>query len=225
MNARYKTLINILFLLLLLHGNQFIHAQSTKFNLAKFTTEDGGEIEGSLFKGSTTDIVLFAHGAVFNKESWYPMAELFQYRGISSLCIDFRGYGKSISQNNEDKFYDILGAVDYLKSKNYKNIYIIGGSMGGAAILNAMEKRTDPLIKKIVLLAPAGGSPLKDKDIKKLFIVSKEEPLYHRVQTLYKDSSKKKAIKIYPGKAHAQHMFKEPYGKELSNFILEFILE
>ena len=225
MKTHNKTQHIILILFCIMLGGQTAQAQKSKFNLTNFSTEDGGEIEGALFKGSTTDIVLFAHGAVFNKESWYPMAELFQYRGISSLCIDFRGYGKSTSKNDKEKFYDILGAVDYLKSKNYKNIYIIGGSMGGAAILNAMEKRTDPLIQKIVLLAPAGGSPLKNKDIEKLFIISKEESLYHKVQTLYKDSSKKKTIKVYTGKAHAQHMFKEPYGKELSNFILEFILE
>lgn len=193
------------------------------FNIVNYTTEDGGEIEAAYFDAGNKKAVIFAHGAIFNKESWCFLAEKLQDLGISSLAIDFRGYGNSTADNLNQKYFDILGAIKYLKEKGIEEIDIIGGSMGGAAVLQALSYIQDPLIIKVILLAPAGGPPIKNPSIDKLFIVSIQEGLYNRVKSVFNDSASPKAIKEYEGSAHSQHMFKADYAGELTRLIIDFI--
>lgn len=71
------------------------------FKLITYKTEEGGAIEASFFDGGKELAVVFAHGAIFNKVSWYFMAEKIQSKGVASLSIDFRGYGNSKKWNLE----------------------------------------------------------------------------------------------------------------------------
>ena len=217
-----KYLSTIVIILMVISLQPIISAFNS-YELITYTTEDGGVIEASFFKGNQDLAVIFAHGAIFNKESWYFMAEKLQKENISSLTLDFRGYGNSKSGNTNKRLLDILGAIDYLKEKGFNNIAIVGGSMGGAAILNALDVNIDTIIKKVVLLAPAGGSPIASKAVNKLFVVSKEERLFASVNEIYNESSQPKELKIYPGSFHAQHMFKAEYSNELTNLIINFL--
>ncbi len=211
-------------LFLMSFTTQSIMATSDSFELITYPTEDKGVIEASFFKGTDYNLaVIFAHGAIFNKESWYFLAEKLQDKGIASLSIDFRGYGNSKKGTTNKRSLDILGAVDYLKSKGFKNIAIVGGSMGGAAVLSALDTKTDSIIKKVVLLAPAGGAGITSTSIKKLIIVSKDEGLYKRVNAIYNETAQPKELKVYPGSYHAQHMFKADYGNELISLIIDFL--
>ena len=202
---------------------QRINAVTDGYELITYKTEDGAIIEASFFEGDQDLVVIFAHGAIFNKESWYFMSEKLQKEGISSLSLDFRGYGNSKKGSTGKKLLDVLGAIDYLKEKGFKKIAIVGGSMGGASILNALDIKTDTVIEKVVLLAPAGGKGIASKSINKLIIVSKNEGLFTRVNTIYNESSTPKELKVYPGSFHAQHMFKAQYGNELINLIIHFL--
>ncbi len=193
--------------------------------IVTFPTEDGGQIEAAIFEASTEKVIIYAHGAVFNKESWYVLAEKFQRVGITSLCMDFRGYGNSTAPNLNQKYHDILGAIDYLKDQGYSELNVIGGSMGGAAVLEALSRLDKPIITKAILLAPAGGPPIQSSFIDKLIIVSKSEGLYNRVKTIYDTSTEPKSLKEYEGSAHAQHMFKEGYAEELTELIVDFIIQ
>jgi pimeloyl-ACP methyl ester carboxylesterase len=218
-----KNLISALILMLIgLPFTMTTALSKDKFDPVSFTTEDGGSIQASFFKASPTKAVIFAHGAIFDKESWYFLAERFQNNNVSGLAIDFRGYGKSKAGSTGKKMYDILGAISYLRSKGFTDINIVGGSMGGAAVLSALTLVKKP-VDKVVLLAPAGGSPIASAKTDKFFVVSKKEGLYNRVVAIYDDSADPKRIKEYEGSAHAQHMFKEGYADELINSILDFI--
>jgi alpha-beta hydrolase superfamily lysophospholipase len=211
-------------LFLMSFTTQSIMATSDGFELITYPTEDNGVIEASFFKGTDRNLaVIFAHGAIFNKESWYFLAEKLQDKGIASLSIDFRGYGNSKKGTTNKRSLDILGAVDYLKNKGFNNIAIVGGSMGGAAVLSALDTKTDNVIKKVVLLAPAGGAGIASTSIKKLIIVSKDEGLYKRVNAIYNETAQPKELKVYPGSYHAQHMFKADYSNELTNLIIDFL--
>ncbi|RLD20838.1 MAG: hypothetical protein DRI69_05540 [Bacteroidetes bacterium] len=196
-----------------------------EYKTITYSTEDGGRIEAALFSASPDKVVIYAHGAVFDKESWFFLAEQFQSVGIASLCLDFRGYGNSTGPKLDQKYYDILGAIAYLKETGYSEIHVIGGSMGGAAVLEALSQLGEPTIAKAILLAPAGGPPIQSASISKLIIVSKNEGLYSRVKTIYDESAEPKTLKEYDGSAHAQHMFKEEYAEELTQFIIDFIIE
>ena len=198
-------------------------AAVNNYQKVTFKTEDGAVIEGSFFKAKKTRAVVFAHGAVFSKESWYPLAERLQKKGIASVAIDFRGYGNSTPGRSKELYYDILGAVDYLEKRGFEHIALVGGSMGGAAILGALGHKVNPRIDKVIILAPAGGEAIRSHTIKKLFIVAEKDRFYSRVHTLYTASSEPKELKVYPGSAHAQHIFKTESGDELTNFIIHFL--
>jgi len=216
----YAIYISLIFIVLI---KQPIMATNDGFELITYTTEDGGIIEASFFEADQNLVVIFAHGAIFNKESWYFLAERLHKEGISSLSLDFRGYGNSKKGTTDKRSFDILGAVDYLREKGFKKIALVGGSMGGAAILNALNIKTDIVIKKVVLLAPAGGVGIESKSIKKLIVVSKNEGLFTRVKEIYNASSQPKKLKVYPGSFHAQHMFKAEYSEELIKVIISFL--
>ncbi|MEJ2649828.1 MAG: hypothetical protein P8016_15640 [Sedimentisphaerales bacterium] len=113
-----------------------------------------------------------------------------------------------------------------MKEKGFKKISLVGGSMGGAAILGALDKETNIRIDKVIALAPAGGNALKSKKIKKLFIVAKNDSLglYSDVKTLYERSSDPKKFVEFEGSEHAQHLFKSSHKEELSRLIVDFII-
>ncbi|WP_456378313.1 alpha/beta hydrolase family protein [Lutibacter sp.] len=221
---KIKYLLNLVIALIIVTSNaQTVKVVSSSFKLITYNTDDGGLIEASFFKGNKNMVVIFAHGAIFNKESWYFMAEKLQKEGISSLSIDFRGYGNSKKGSTNKRSLDILGAIHFLKKKGFNKISIVGGSMGGAAILNALHIETDKTLNKVVLLAPAGGVAIESKFIKKLFVVSKNERLFTRVSKIYTESNNPKKLKIFSGAFHAQNMFKSEHSKELTNLIINFL--
>ncbi len=215
-----KTLLTALFLFVL---SLSVVISQKQFNIVNYTTKDDGKIEASYFDAGAEKAVIFAHGAIFNKESWYFLAEKLQEIGISSLCIDFRGYGNSTATNLSNKKLDIIGAITFLKGNGVKEISLIGASMGGAATLSAITDKTEGLVAKMILLAPAGGPPIKSKSIQKLFVVSKNEGLYNQVKTLFNESAEPKTLKVFLGNAHAQHLFKTKYADELLKLCIEFI--
>jgi alpha-beta hydrolase superfamily lysophospholipase len=189
-----------------------------------FDTEDGGKIEASFFSASNNKVVIFAHGAIFNKESWYFLAEKFQNRGVSALSVDFRGYGNSQSGNTSKKMYDVLGAISYLTERGFTDINIVGGSMGGAAVLMALSNNFTP-INHVVLLAPAGGPAIASTVTDKLFVASEAERMFAGVMNIYNASAEPKQIQVYPGNTHAQHLFKTDVRNELIERIINFIIQ
>ena len=56
-----------------------------------------------------------------------------------------------------------------------------------------------------------------------MFVVSKDERLFPKVNKIFDESSEPKELKVYPGPIHAQHMFKDEYGDELTNRIVNFL--
>ena len=197
-------------------------ADAKHYELLTFETEDGGKIESAFFEASHSKAVIFAHGAVFNKESWYFLAEAFQQRGVSALSIDFRGYGNSVPGDTTKKMYDILGAIAYLEAQGFTDINVVGGSMGGAAVLFALAGNSIP-VSRVVVLAPAGGPALESTASEKLFVVSDKERMFSRVMDIYNASAEPKQIQVYPGTTHAQNLFKTDVRDELIKRIVNFI--
>ncbi len=195
------------------------------FEVVTFPTTDGGSIEAALFAGEGDRAAVFAHGAVFNKESWYPQAERLKKVGVTALSIDFRGYGNSKTGSTSAKYHDVLGAVAFLEAKGFEKIAVVGGSMGGAAVLRALAHSDSKAIVKAVLLAPAGGDPIASASISKLFVVSEGDRLAVTVKGLHAASADPKELKVYSGDAHAQHLFKTEHAEDLTNRIIKFIAD
>lgn len=224
MLIRYsKNMLLTVFLLFCLHNNSFSYQND--FELVKFKSRDGLTIEASHYNYSDTKAVIFAHGGVFNKESWYFIAEKLADLEISSLPFDFRGYGNSEKGDRKNDKDDVLGAIDFLIRKEYKEIYLVGASMGGSAILQALDNFDAKEIKKVILLAPAGGPPVRSKEIDKLLIVAEDDRHFEGGKTVYDNSSQPKSIKIYKGSAHAQFLFESEHKDDVIKRILDFFVK
>ncbi len=135
---------------------------------------DGLNLPGLFFDGKKDKAVIFLHGngssSVFYYND-YSLPEVLRKRGISTLMLNNRGahlihkldrfksdylsrekYGMSYEIIDEAVF-DIEGAINYLKFKGYKKIYLVGGSTGANKIVVYNKLRPQNKISGYVLIA------------------------------------------------------------------------
>ena len=104
------------------------------------------------------ELVIEAHGYRDNRsdiKAALPLAKALHKAGITVIMFDFRAEGESpgkIVSVGEYEVRDLLGAVDYARSINYKRIGIIGYSMGASTAIMATGR--DTLISAIVADSP-----------------------------------------------------------------------
>jgi len=179
----------------------------------KIKSESGIESDIAFFDGGKEMAVIFAPGASFSKESWYFLAERLQKEKIASVSL------------NTGSVTDVLNGIDFLKKNGFEKISLVGGSVGGVGVLEASNKLTGKVIDKIVVIAPFGGNPVKDKNISKLFIVAEDDMMSSsaEVYRLYDNSSYPKEYKEYPSSNHAQRLFETEHKEALIEVIIDFI--
>jgi len=198
-------------------------AQSPKD--VSFPTADGGRVDADLY-GSGTHGVVFAHGAIFNKQSWAPLAKRIAGQGYRALAIDFRGYGKSRAGNNPRALYlDVMAAVRWLHKQGVEEVDVVGGSMGGGAAGEAATRLKPGEINKLVLLSAMPidrPEDLKAKSI--LFIASRNEGLASTVREQYWRAPEPKKLILLDGSAHAQNIFDTGQAQNLSDDIVNFLV-
>ena len=201
-------------------------ARSQEFQKVVFPTSDGGEIHANLY-GQGKHAVVLAHGGVFNKESWHPLAVSIAEKGTSVLAIDFRGYGDSRSGKKGDsaRYLDLLAALEYLSEQGKEALSLLGGSMGGAAAAEAASRLGGDDLAKLVLLAPAAVNAPKKLPGDKLFIVTEGDRFRDRVEAAYRSAREPKRLEMLEGDAHAQHIFKTRHGVALTRMIVDFLAE
>lgn len=196
-------------------------AEQTPLDVS-FSTSDGGEIHAHLY-GNGDRAVVLAHGKVFDKESWRPLAEQLAKKGLLVLALDFRGYGSSKSGSLAGRIdLDVLGAIDYLESRGVPSISLLGASMGGWAVGSAATQVQPGRLHKIILLAPAPIEvPQEMKAAGFLYIASAGEGSISRIESQYELSPKPKRFELLAGDAHAQHVFKTDQSQALTEVILK----
>ena len=75
------------------------------FQEVKIALAGTAETKADYFAGKSARSVILAPGAMFSKESWHFLAELFQEQGISSLAL------------NSGSTPVLLNAIAFLKAK------------------------------------------------------------------------------------------------------------
>lgn len=191
-----------------------------------FPTADGGVLDGDLY-GTGARGVVFAHGAVFNKQSWAPLATRIAARGFRALAIDFRGYGRSRAGSDPNALdQDVIAAVRWLHAQGVQSVSVVGGSMGGGAAAQAATEVAPGEIDKLVLLSPVPiAHPEQLKAASILYIASRDEGLASDVQRQYARAPQPKQLILLDGSAHAQHIFKTDQAQRLTDAIVQFLVD
>ncbi|MHB8232647.1 MAG: alpha/beta hydrolase [bacterium] len=198
---------------------------NVNFKDVGFTSADGGDIKGSLF-GSYPDIVILAHGRVFNKESYYDLCDILLKNKISSLAFDFRGYGNSKQGSGGLNAYgeDIIGAISFVKKQDFvKNITLLGSSMGGGAVLNASKLYKPSEIKSVIALSPVFTEGIDFIDVPVHYLGSENEQFAEGIRKMYALTKSPKTIHFFKGGAHAQNIFATESKDELISIVISYI--
>jgi len=189
-----------------------------------FPSPDGGQVSADLY-GDGDRAVVLAHGMVFDKESWRPLAARLAHEGYRVLAIDFRGYGASRAGDRpQDLSLDILGAVVFLEAQGAASVSVVGASMGGGAAARAAAAGDSIGIDRLILLSPVPvDHPERIRARSVLYVASRDERLFPRVREQYGKAPGPKRLEILDGDAHAQNIFATAEGPHLTEVIVGFL--
>ncbi|QDG78628.1 alpha/beta hydrolase [Labrenzia sp. PHM005] len=165
------------------------------------------------FEAEGTKAVVLAHQSGATAESWAPFAEKLQSQNIASIATS------GISGE------DIEAAVDFLTGEGFEDITLIGASLGGGGVQQAVANLPAGRIQKIILLAPSPGRALDDPETEKLFIYTRQDFYRSRAVQAFEKAAEPKTLLELPGSLHAQDMLSGPHAKLLDQMIVRFILD
>jgi len=102
-----------------------------KFEEVNLKTKDNQTINALLFKTENPrGVILYFHGNKGSLKRWGNITQEFVKYGYDIFVPDYRGYGKSSGNFNEEMMYkDALLCFDYLKNR-YSNFVVYGCSLG-----------------------------------------------------------------------------------------------
>lgn len=128
--------------------NEFIITTADEVNITAVYTETN----------QATQAVLLLHMLGRDKSDYKSLSLYLQQNSFSVLAIDFRGHGNSdldyatfTDEDWQKLVLDVETGVDYLESKGYKRIAVIGASIGAnAGFKQAIQ---DTRIDSLVLLS------------------------------------------------------------------------
>lgn len=121
-----------------------------KFEEFFIPTDDGEQINVLLFRAdSSKGLILYFHGNAGSLQRWGKFATDFTSLGYDILMMDYRGYGKSTGEPNENNLYqDAQSVLDWSGDHlGYKKLIIYGRSLGSAVASHlAIKAQADLLI-------------------------------------------------------------------------------
>lgn len=178
----------------------------------KIVSEFGIVNQTFYFPAQGQTAAVLVHDYISTRRDWVEFAHHLQTRNIAAVAIEEIGRR------------DVLDAIEFLQQRDYKNIILIGASMGGGSAIQAANQRQG-LIDKIVLLSPTDPGGLQDEKLKKLFVVAKKDVWGSRTYSVYQDSVEPKILKEYQGLEHGQSLLSGDDGQAVLDLVLRFILD
>ena len=101
-------------------------------------TDDGVRLYAAEAGAGTAGIVL-VHESGQSLCAWLRYARAIVDRGNRVLAIDFRAYGHSERPEDVEQVLelgnDLAAAAEYLRERGAEKVFLIGGSLGGAAVV------------------------------------------------------------------------------------------
>ncbi len=134
----------------------------------KITTEDNEKIAINHYKNNYESVIIIAPGWFMTKDSksFKQISEIFS-KYCDVITMDFRGHGHSsgVYTFTSKEVNDLSAVIKYSK-KNYKTIYLMGFSLGGAVTL-IVGAQTEGISKIIAVSAPSCFEKIENKVWKK----------------------------------------------------------
>lgn len=156
--------------------------------LIKYETKDKLVLHGALFKSKPNNkkVIIHEHGMCsnfFNGSMIEELSKTFVRTNWDFFSTNNRGFGltnKSIKNNKKEIIgtayeefseciKDIEGAINTMKKLGYNEIILCGQSTGCQKITYYQSKKQNPLIKGLILLAPADDYSATKKELGKSF--------------------------------------------------------
>lgn len=144
-----------------------------KEKLVRINSADGIEMPGILYTpdAGSHKLIIHVHGIngnFYENRFIDYTAEAYTAHGYAYVTFDNRGkgYGSDRYRGNEliytgamferfkDSLLDIDGVLDWAKELGYNEFILHGHSYGCNKVLYYYAKRRDPMIKRIIILAP-----------------------------------------------------------------------
>jgi pimeloyl-ACP methyl ester carboxylesterase len=204
-----------------------------------FAARDGVTLEGRLFGGGTTGVVL-SHMLPADQRSWFDYAERLAGQGYLVLTYNFRGFcpggDAGCSQGERDIssiWQDVLGASDLVRSRGATSVVLVGASMGGTASLVAGAEEPAGAEVIVTLSAPtsiqglvADASLLQRVSANKLFVAGVgDAAAAASAEQLYATAPPPKRVEIVPADDHGTDLLTGPQGEVVSRLIETYLAQ
>lgn len=127
----------------------FRKVQLPPYKRERILTPDGDFLDLDWIKKDSSKLVIISHGLEGNSQRAYikGMVRAFTSQGFDALAWNYRGCSEQT--NLQRRFYhsgatdDLDYIVQHAISKNYKQIYMIGFSLGGNLTLKYLGEEKD----------------------------------------------------------------------------------
>lgn len=204
-----------------------------------FESRDGISLEGRLFGDGSTAVVL-SHMRPADQRSWFDFAQRLADQGYLVLTYDFRGYcpgdGGGCSEGDLDIgaiWQDVLGAVDFVRSRGATTVALVGASMGGTASLVAAAQQGTNADVVVTLSAPtaierlvADAAILQRVTANKLFVAGVGDSAAEvAAQDLYAIAPPPKRVEIVPANDHGTDLLTGSQGEAVRRLVETYLAQ
>ena len=235
---RHRRPIAVLLLVfLVLTGCAEPEADLSDSRKVSFPASDGVRLDGRLF-GDGSSAVVLSHMRPSDQSSWFRFAGRLADAGYLVLTYDFRGYcpggDGGCSQGSRDiaaMWQDVVGAIDFVRSRGATSVSLVGASMGGTASLVAAAREGVEVRAVITLSAPASveglvvdGALLSRVSVGKLFIAGVGDAAAAvDAESLYAQAPPPKRVEIVPADDHGTDLLTGSRAEDVRRLIETYL--
>ena len=199
-----------------------------------FAASDGVRLYG-IEAGTGRTAVVLAHEGGADLCGWLPYARTLQDAGLRVFAFDFRGYGLSDRPSSADLALgrDLAGAVTRVRADGATEVFLMGASMGGAAVVQnsagidvagRISLSGTRLWSGYGVNDPAGVRRLSAPF---LYVGTRDDwraPRPEVLSVVAMIGSADKKIALYPGSDHGWDLVEQPpYGARTRALVLNWI--
>lgn len=234
---RRPTAVSLLVLLILTGCSAEPEADLADSREVSFPASDGVRLEGRMF-GDGTSAVVLSHMRPSDQTSWFRFAGRLADAGYLVLTYDFRGYCPGAeggcSQGTRDiaaMWQDVVGAIEFVRSRGATSVSLVGASMGGTASLVAAAREGVDVRAVVTLSAPASveglvvdGALLSRVSVGKLFIAGVGDAVAASdAQSLFAQAPPPKRVEIVPADDHGTDLLTGGRAEDVRRLIETFL--